>query len=69
MKILLTILKIIGMIIFAFIASFGIWYIIGFFISSDPNPFTWSMGGKIMYVGASIITLGGMIEEIINMYK
>jgi|694.fasta_scaffold141443_5 hypothetical protein len=46
---MITLKKIIEL-IFAFLISFGFYYLIGWFISNEHNLFIWSIFGKIVYL-------------------
>lgn len=48
----------------AFIISFGVYYLIGWFISNEPNLFIWSIFGKIVY----LILSGLMTFRILNVF-
>jgi len=50
-------LKALTLILFQIILSFGIWYLIGVFISNEFNILKWWIIGKIIYIIFSISTL------------
>jgi hypothetical protein len=58
----MIILKKITELILTFLISFGFYYLIGWFISNEPNLFIWSIFGKIVY----LILSGLMILKVLK---
>ena len=53
---MLNVLKKILIIFTSLLVGFGIWYLIFWFILSEPNPFVWTLFGKILYLLLSYST-------------
>jgi hypothetical protein len=52
--------------IFSFIVGFGFWYLIFWFLTTEPNLFMWHMVTKIVYLIFSIAATQGIIDSILN---
>ena len=50
--------------ILAFVISFGFYYLVGWFISTEPNLFYWTLTGKIIY----LIFSGLMIVRLLEFF-
>jgi len=43
---------------------FGMWYLIGWFLSNEMNPLLWSLYGKLAYLLVGFISSGGALNEL-----
>jgi hypothetical protein len=59
-------IRVVFAIIFASIISFGLWYLVGWFISNESNIFIWPFYGKIIYLFFAFITFNGTVSEILK---
>lgn len=46
--------------------GFGLWYLIFWFITNEPNLFTWHWITKIVYLFFGFLSAGGIIESILK---
>ena len=46
------------------IISFGLWYLVGWFLSNESNLLIWSPVGKVLYLVFSFMSFGGMVDEL-----
>ena len=50
--------------IIAILLGFGIWYLIGWFLSNEMNPLLWSLNGKLAYLLVGFISSDGVLNEL-----
>jgi hypothetical protein len=60
METLTTILKFFA----SLIIGCGAWYLIGWFLSNQPNPLLWSLFGKIVYLVLCVNSVITINEEL-----
>jgi hypothetical protein len=58
----MTVLKKSTQLILAFAMAFGFYYLVGWFISNEPNLFVWTTLGKVAY----LLLSGLMIVRLLN---
>ena len=56
-------LKIFGILLLSFVFSFGIWYLIFWFITAENNLFIWSGWTKAAYLLMTFLTMTGIADE------
>jgi hypothetical protein len=57
-------IKIIFILIISVILGFGFWYLIGWFLSNEPNLFLWPWYSKVLYLMFGSSTAGAIAKEI-----
>jgi hypothetical protein len=57
-------IKIIFILIISVILGFGFWYLIGWFLSNEPNLFLWPWYAKVLYLMFGSSTAGAIAKEI-----
>jgi len=57
-------MKILLLILLAFIVSFGLWYLAGAFIANSWNIMNWMNLGKIIYLLFSIVSFANLMQDI-----
>jgi hypothetical protein len=60
----MEIIKFILVIILGTIIGFGLWYLIFWFVSNEPNLFLWHPVGKIFYLMLGLASSTNIINEI-----
>ena len=61
---MIAFIKTILAILFGAIIGFGIWYLVGWFLSGEPNMLLWDPMGKLVYLFFGFMSTAGMIEEL-----
>lgn len=56
-------IKMILLLIVSLIVGFGVWYLIFWFVSSEPNLFVWGWWIKILYLFFGFTSSGKFLEE------
>lgn len=51
-------------ILLAFIITFGVWYLVGWFLSNEINPLLWPTYGKIIFLIFATTSFSGTVDEI-----
>lgn len=62
----MELIKVILLFTLGFVFGFGFWYLIFWFISSEPNLFMWHWMTKIFYLVLSFASTSATIEELIK---
>lgn len=57
-------MKVFLLLILSALFSFGIWWLIFWFMSSEINPYNWHWAVKIIYLLISLTATGSVLEEI-----
>lgn len=55
--------------ILAFVIAFGFYYLVGWFISNEPNLFYWTFWGKIAYLVLSGLMIIRLLDSFGWEYK
>lgn len=58
-------IKLLFILILSFIFGFGFWYLIFWFITTEPNLFLWHWVTKILYLILSMTSTNGIYEGMI----
>jgi len=56
-------LKTFGILLLSFVFSFGIWYLIFWFITAEDNLFIWNGWTKAAYLLMTFLTMIGIADE------
>ena len=51
-------------ILLGFIVGFGIWYLIFFFLTVEPNPLNWHWATKIIYLVLALSSVQGSVNGL-----
>lgn len=62
----MELIKTILILIISIIIGSGLWYLIFWFISSEPNLFIWHWGVKTIYLILAMSASGGTFEGIVK---
>lgn len=60
------VIKVIGLLILSFLVSFGLWYLIFWFITAEDNLFMWSGWIKAFYLILGFTSMTGIIDETLK---
>lgn len=62
----MEIIKIVFKFIISFVFGFGFWFLIFWFITSQPNLFEWHVATKIVYLLFSFASVNGIAKALIE---
>jgi hypothetical protein len=62
----MELIKTIFLFLLGFLFGFGFWYLIFWFVSNEPNMFTWHWVTKIAYLLLSFSATTGIINGLIK---
>jgi hypothetical protein len=62
----MELIKNITILVLSFVVGFGLWYLIFWFVTSEPDLFTWHWGIKIFYLILAGSSSQGTFEVLIK---
>ena len=59
-------IKLIFLLLFSILIGFGLWYLVFWFLSNEPNLFQWHWASKIFYLLFAVSSSNGIFENTIK---
>ena len=59
-------IKVIALFLIGFIFGFGFWYLIFWFVTTEPNLFVWHWATKMIYLFFAFATTTGAINGLLK---
>lgn len=62
----MALIKVISLFLLGFIFGFGLWYLIFWFVTNQPNLFEWHWVTKVIYLVFSFSATTGILNELLK---